>query len=93
MQEHQSNFYIEMGALDGIKYSNTHMYEVCAGWHGLLLEPSNAFNDIPKHRSPQSNILVNEAVCNQVGGTVKFANQAGVGPEVLGMPEYMADHS
>jgi len=30
--------FVEIGALDGITYSNTLMYEKCLGWDGLLIE-------------------------------------------------------
>jgi FkbM family methyltransferase len=37
-------FFVEMGALDGIVYSNTLVFEHCLGWDGLLIEaqPENA---------------------------------------------------
>jgi hypothetical protein len=30
--------YVELGAFDGIRESNTHFYDYCLGWNGLLLE-------------------------------------------------------
>jgi FkbM family methyltransferase len=35
--------YLEMGALDGVTFSNTRLFEYCAGWDGLLIEaqPNN----------------------------------------------------
>jgi FkbM family methyltransferase len=36
--------FLEMGALDGITFSNTRLFEHCLGWDGLLIEaqPTNA---------------------------------------------------
>jgi FkbM family methyltransferase len=37
-------YFLEMGALDGITFSNTRLFEHCLGWDGLLIEaqPTNA---------------------------------------------------
>lgn len=32
-------FYIELGALDGVRYSNTKTLEDKYGWSGILIEP------------------------------------------------------
>ena len=31
--------YIELGALDGVLYSNTKFFEDVLGWKGILIEP------------------------------------------------------
>jgi len=35
----QNGIYIELGALDGILYSNTKFFEDCLNWKGILIEP------------------------------------------------------
>ena len=35
-----SKFYIELGALDGVRYSNTKMLEDAFCWKGILIEPN-----------------------------------------------------
>ena len=35
-----SGFFIEAGANDGLKFSNTYLYEIEKGWKGLLIEPN-----------------------------------------------------
>ena len=87
-------FYNEMGALSGKYLSNTYMMEKCAGWHGLLIEPSLAFNEIAKFRSSKTNILLNEAVCDEVGGRVKFTKGADDlnGFAISGRPQFFAEN-
>ena len=37
---YDSGFFIEAGANDGLKASNTYLYEIEKGWKGLLVEPN-----------------------------------------------------
>ncbi len=30
--------FVEMGGLDGVTFSNTRLFEYCAGWDGILIE-------------------------------------------------------
>merc|ERR1712086_1069934 len=88
-------FYIEMGALDGETLSNTFMLEKCAGWHGLLIEPSLAFHKISNFRSNESNIILNQAICGEVDGRVKFTKSSADDLNkvaVSGRPEFFADN-
>jgi len=39
---HLPKTYIELGALDGIRYSNTKLLEEQFGWSGILIEPNKA---------------------------------------------------
>lgn len=58
--------FVEMGALDGVRYSNTKMFEeVPLNWRGLLIEanPRNA-DKIPQNRPLAS--LAAEAACPEV---------------------------
>lgn len=57
--------YVEMGALNGITWSNTLMLERELGWRGLLIEPSPFFADLKRTRGrPGSrNTVLNVAVC------------------------------
>jgi len=88
-------FYIEMGALDGKLLSNTFMLEKCAGWHGLLIEPSLAFHKISNFRSNESNIILNQAICGEVDGRVKFTKSSADDLNkvaISGRPEFFADN-
>jgi len=39
---YDSGFFIEAGANDGLKFSNTYLYEIEKGWKGLLVEPNHS---------------------------------------------------
>ena len=54
-------YYIELGALDGVRYSNTKTLEDEFGWSGILIEPvPSAFESLKLNRP--RNILVNSLV-------------------------------
>jgi FkbM family methyltransferase len=78
--------YIEMGALDGLRYSNSHVFNKALGWKGLLVElsPSN-YEKLVKNRRNEI-AVVHAAVCanhqtvhymatpkNSAGGIWEFA--------------------
>jgi FkbM family methyltransferase len=63
-------FYIELGALDGVRYSNTKTLEDDHGWTGVLIEPNPfAFKELALNRP--SNILVNTLI-GMEGEEVEF---------------------
>ena len=56
--------FLEMGALDGVIYSNTKFFEDSRGWQGLLIEPKEeAFRALASNRP--SSLALNAAVCNE----------------------------
>jgi len=57
----KNGVYIELGALDGILYSNTKFFEDSLNWSGILIEPHpNKFNLLKKNRP--NNFLFNSLV-------------------------------
>ena len=51
----EHGFFVELGANDGISYSNTKHLEMFLGWHGVLVEPYPAnFKKLAKTRSGQT---------------------------------------
>jgi FkbM family methyltransferase len=63
-------FYIELGALDGVKYSNTKTLQDEYGWSGILIEPiPSAFEKLVLNRP--GNVLVNSLVGTE-GGQEEF---------------------
>jgi len=55
--------YIELGALDGVLYSNTKFFEDELHWSGILIEPHPyKYEDLKKNRP--NNILFNSPVSN-----------------------------
>lgn len=77
--------YIELGALDGVTYSNSHVFSKALNWSGILIEasPSNAAK---LARNRPNDICVNAAVC-QTTGVVHYLEGGAVG----GVWEFMAD--
>eukprot|EP00667_Euglena_gracilis_P028327 EG_transcript_35955 len=72
--------FVEIGALDGILYSNTLYFERCLGWSGRLIEGSlHNFRQLKRHlpSRPLSKAL-QSAVCQPPAITVEFL--VGGGP-------------
>ncbi|EKX31742.1 hypothetical protein GUITHDRAFT_98750, partial [Guillardia theta CCMP2712] len=78
--------FVELGALDGLTFSNTHAFEKSFGWHGLLIEadPSN-FAKLVSHRPSQ--ILVHAAVCSNLS-VVDYVTSGH--PAVKGILQFMS---
>jgi len=82
--------YLELGALDGKKYSNTFYLELAYGWGGLLIEglPQNAQKLIAHRGKSGRNVIFNEAICSTTG-TVNFTNNPNMG--TAGVMETMSE--
>ena len=48
---YDNGYFIECGANDGIRQSNTLYYEKKKNWKGILIEPSEKFYELKKNRS------------------------------------------
>jgi FkbM family methyltransferase len=75
--EHKrTGFYIDIGAYDGLTWSNTYFFEAL-GWNGILIEPDP---DLYKAclRSRAHSKVTNMAVANK-SGSVQFTRTSGVG--------------
>ena len=82
-----SRTFVEIGAFDGITYSNTLAIERCHGWRGLLIE-GNPANFARLNASGRSAVKMHSAVCDEVaGGFVQFSRRGG---ENAGMTESMS---
>ena len=81
----RNGFFLEMGALDGLQFSNTLIYEQCFGWNGILIEaePTNAAA-LKKNRPCA--ITVHAAGGNG-GGTLHMTQSRGVSRVVEGPGE------
>ena len=62
----QPGTFVELGALDGVLFSNTHALERCFGWSGLLLE-ANSANFERLRTSGRRAVKVHSAVCKEAG--------------------------
>ena len=55
--------YLEMGALDGVTFSNSRLYEYCAGWDGILIEAQP--NNVKKlYENRPCAVIIPEGVCS-----------------------------
>ena len=83
--------FVELGALDGVTYSNTRVLEQCYGWHGLLIEanPTN-FAKLQRSGRAATTAMVHSAVCaaNLDGsdGTVEITREGG---QLAGQPRFL----
>ena len=78
--------YLELGALDGVRFSNSHLFEFGFGWSGVLIEPNpTSFAKLQQNRP--NNMLHNFAVCSSPRH-VHFI-ESGDGA-VTGILEFMA---
>ena len=64
--------YFEIGALDGVTFSNTYGLEHDLSWSGFLVEavPSSA-KKLSKNRPNEKNFIYGNAVCNEFEKSVK----------------------
>ena len=60
-----NGFYIELGANDGLKQSNTAFFEFFRNWNGILIEPSQSAFEKCKINRPKSNCYWNACVSNE----------------------------
>lgn len=74
--------YLEIGACDGLLYSNTKTLEDFFNFKGILIEPQEKlFNNIKNNRSIEKNEIYNCAVTNNESSTISFIGdnaEAGV---------------
>lgn len=59
-----NGIYFEMGAMNGIEYSNTYFFEKYLNWSGILVEP-HPFNFKNLQKNRPNNILFNNLVSNE----------------------------
>ena len=48
--------YIELGAMDGVNYSNTKFFEDELGWTGILIEPNKTLYNLLKQNRPNNKL-------------------------------------
>jgi FkbM family methyltransferase len=66
---YKNGFFIELGAVDGITYSNTKFFEDELNWTGILIEPTTQYNKLIINRPNCNNF--NYAI-SEVNGEVEF---------------------
>jgi FkbM family methyltransferase len=63
----KGGFYVEVGAADGVQWSNTLMLERRHGWRGLLIEPTRFQYDLCRNVRGARNIVENAALAAEPG--------------------------
>jgi FkbM family methyltransferase len=83
----RNGVFMELGALDGTKFSNTFFFQKELDWYGILIEPNtHSFVQLLQSRCVNSrNLCLNTAVCSQAR-PVHFAHADAVG----GIIEFMS---
>lgn len=66
----QGGIFLEMGALDGIKFSNTKFFEDTLGWTGILIEPNPVQFGHLTHNRPKCKLY--DALVSDIPGEVEF---------------------
>lgn len=47
----RGGYFVEAGASDGIRHSNSYVLEKCFGWNGICVESTNAFKELVNNRT------------------------------------------
>jgi FkbM family methyltransferase len=81
---YEDGFFIELGAMDGVMYSNTLFFENNLRWKGVLIEPTNQYNSLIQNRPNCYNF--NYAI-SENKGFVEFLGDGALG----GMTHTMSD--
>jgi FkbM family methyltransferase len=81
---YKNGFFIELGAMDGITYSNTLFFENTLNWSGVLIEANDQYNQLIQNRPNCHNF--NYAV-SEIEGDVEFLGNNALG----GMVHTMSD--
>ena len=73
---YKNGFFIELGAMDGVTYSNTLFFEEKLNWKGILIEPTNQYNQLIINRPNCHNF--NYAI-SDINGIVEFLGNHALG--------------
>lgn len=86
--EFQPGVFVELGALDGNRYSNTIVLERCFNWTGILIE-ANPSNFAKLARSTRKAVKVHSGVCSGIGSVRMTAAGFEEAADVDALPEPM----
>lgn len=81
---YKNGFFIELGAMNGIEYSNTLFFERNLNWTGVLIEPTSQFDQLISNRPNCKNF--NYAV-SETEGLVEFIGNGPCGGIAKTLPE------
>ena len=79
--------YVDVGAYDGIKFSNTYLFAKQYGWHGINIEPNSIiFADLQKNRPDSINMQI--AIDVEDNKHKDFMLNTGYSKMLSGLKEY-----
>lgn len=82
--------FVELGALDGKRFSNTKFFDDFLGWSGVLIEANPHSSElVKKNRQNPKNIIFAEGVCSEGQSSMDF--EISGDPAVSGNPNTMSD--
>ncbi|MGU3417883.1 FkbM family methyltransferase [Methylobacterium sp. D54C] len=89
--EKSDGFFVEFGATNGLKNSNTWLLEKKLGWKGILAEPNPVWHrELMRNRDA---FIETRCVSSRSGETVSFLATDDADPELSGMEAFSdADH-
>ena len=73
---YRDGFFIELGAMDGLQYSNSLFFERELNWTGILIEPTDQYNRLILNRPNCKNY--NYAI-SETEGDVEFLGNGAIG--------------
>ena len=79
-------FYVESGANDYLRVSNTAFFDLCLGWEGICVEPTPQYHaNIARHRSCKlvKNCLSDRNETINISGEIPGANVTGLSVECI----------
>jgi FkbM family methyltransferase len=80
---YKNGTFIELGAMDGVLYSNSLFFEKELDWNGILIEPTNQYESLIKNRPNCYNF--NYAI-SEFDGVVEFVGSGALGGIKDSMP-------
>lgn len=81
---YKNGFFIELGAMDGIMYSNTLFFEETLNWSGILIEPTSQYNSLVVNRPNCYNFNV---AISEIEGELEFLGDGALGGIKSTMPD------
>lgn len=90
-QKKTNGFFLDIGANDGVTFSNTYFFEKHRNWSGICIEPlPNAF-DILKASRNSDTIKINACISASSNGETEFLQLNGAGNMLSCMKEYCSE--
>lgn len=84
----QGGYYVEFGAADGVRFSNSHLLAKKFGWKGILAEPAVVWHKNLAQNRPEA-IVSDLCVWNKSGVKVEFSESST--PELSTISHYKTD--